>query len=277
MHNDIWSLGIILLNLTTGRIPWKSATADDATYQAYLKDPDNFLPSVLPISEEFNDILVQVLEADWTARMSLIDLRDAVEGIGTFYANNVIFEGSLARCPSEAGIDLGNGTADESLVKKRPVPAIPEEIESYFMSAQPYWQGYSDPISHNVLAYNDEPGTPYESSTRSSCSSGSTPTTPYQDDHDFARVRFDVDATYSRQHHCRSSLTSFQQSFWEESNDEHCFTSELDSDTRLTGGDKTWKRFSLPNSVPLLSRFSSDSDSISPVQSDQMMIGASAL
>jgi serine/threonine protein kinase len=46
MFNDIWSLGIILLNLATGRNPWKSATPGDPTFQAYLRDPMHFLPTV---------------------------------------------------------------------------------------------------------------------------------------------------------------------------------------------------------------------------------------
>jgi len=108
MHNDIWSLGIILLNLTTGCSPWNSATLDDATYQAYLTDPDNFLTSALPISDELNDVMVWILKTDWTARMSLIDFRDAVESIGTFYAGNVVFEGSLALYPWETGVERGN-------------------------------------------------------------------------------------------------------------------------------------------------------------------------
>ena len=244
MHNDIWSLGIILLNLATGRNPWKSATSDDATYQAYLKDPDNFLMSVLPISEELNDILVQILEIDWTARISLIDLRAAVEGVSTFYADHVIFEGSLARCPWEAGVDLGNGTASNPLVKKRPVPPVPEGIEPYCVfsmspttslesrasimdiSAGSCWQ---DKISNVRGVYDDEPGTPYESSLRSSCSSDlSTPATPCsvnQANHNFARVK--LDATYGRQRHCHAKIgfTSFLPSSWEEeSNEEHRFT-----------------------------------------------------
>ena len=303
-HNDIWSLGIILLNLTTGRNPWKSATSNDPTYQAYLKDPDIFLMSVLPISEELNDILVQILEIDWTARISLIDLRAAVEGVTTFYADHVIFEGSLARCPWEAGVDLGNGTVSNPPVKKRPVPPIPEGINPYCVSVsptmslesramnispRPCWQRYSDPKTSNVRGvYDDEPGTPYESSARSSsCSSDlSTPATPCsvnRDNHDFPHAKLD---TYIRQRHCHAKIgfTSFQPSSWEESEEEHLFTysfmvtptSRLDSDTSPIDGYRTRKRFSMPNpSVcavpqPLVSRFSSDSDNVSPVQSYQM-------
>ncbi|KAF8155828.1 kinase-like domain-containing protein, partial [Crassisporium funariophilum] len=84
LHNDVWSLGIILLNLATGRNPWKSATPDDPTYQAYQRDPQQFLTSVLPISDELNEILIQALEIDWTERMSVDDLRDAIENIDSF-------------------------------------------------------------------------------------------------------------------------------------------------------------------------------------------------
>jgi len=108
MHNDIWSLGIILLNLTTGCSPWNSATLDDATYKAYLTDPNNFLTSALPISDELNDVMVRILKTNWTAWMLLVDFHDAVESIGTFYASNIVFEGSLALYPWETGVELGN-------------------------------------------------------------------------------------------------------------------------------------------------------------------------
>ena len=306
MHNDIWSLGIILLNLTTGRNPWKSATSDDPTYEAYLKNPDSYLTSILPISDELNDILVQILEADWTARMSLIDFRDAVENLSTFYADNVVFEDSLARCPWEAGIDLGN---EQSPAQKRALPYIPEGIEPYSvvamsattslasqastmdMSLRPCWQGYSDPVSFNARrVYDDEPGTPYESSTRScSSSDASAPVTPSSlnhANHDFGCVQ--VDARYDPHRHCHAkvgSFMSFQESSWEEEgSEEHRFASSFmaipaskdDSDTRSIGVHRKRKRFSIPNPAaypgPLVSRFSSDSDGISSVQSCQMTI-----
>ncbi|KAI0298676.1 kinase-like domain-containing protein, partial [Multifurca ochricompacta] len=82
--NDIWSLGIILLNLITGRNPWKSASSSDPTFQAYLQDPISFLPSVLPISSEVNEILLRTLDINWRNRISLPELRRGIKGVSTF-------------------------------------------------------------------------------------------------------------------------------------------------------------------------------------------------
>ncbi|KAI9509251.1 kinase-like protein [Russula earlei] len=111
--NDIWSLGIILLNLITGRNPWKSASSSDPTFQAYLQDPVNFLPSVLPISAEVNEILLRTLDINWRNRISITELRRAIKCVSTFYADDVVFEGSMARCSWEAGIDITGGSQPE--------------------------------------------------------------------------------------------------------------------------------------------------------------------
>ena len=111
--NDIWSLGIILLNLITGRNPWKSASSSDPTFQAYLQSPANFLPSVLPISAEVNEILLRTLDIGWLNRISITELRRAIKGVRTFYANDVVFEGSKARCSWEAGINIAGGSQPE--------------------------------------------------------------------------------------------------------------------------------------------------------------------
>ncbi|KAG5642080.1 hypothetical protein DXG03_003633 [Asterophora parasitica] len=112
--NDIWSLGIILLNLATGRNPWKSATPDDLTFRAYLRDPLGFLPTVLPISAELNDILTQMLEVDWRERIDLHDLRHAIEDVQSFYSEDAIFEGSMARCPWESGMDIDSASSEDT-------------------------------------------------------------------------------------------------------------------------------------------------------------------
>lgn len=75
--NDIWSLGVILVNLTCGRNPWKKASPEDSTFRAYLKDPQ-FLSTILPISAELNVILRRVFECDPQQRISLAELRDLI-------------------------------------------------------------------------------------------------------------------------------------------------------------------------------------------------------
>ncbi|KAF8068780.1 kinase-like domain-containing protein [Lyophyllum atratum] len=106
MSNDIWSLGIILLNLATGRNPWRTATTEDLTFQAYLRNPLTFFPSVLPVSLEINDILVQMLHVDWRQRITLAELRQQMEDVTSIYAADVVFEGSQARCAWEARMDV---------------------------------------------------------------------------------------------------------------------------------------------------------------------------
>ncbi|KAF9482300.1 kinase-like protein [Pholiota conissans] len=133
MSNDIWSLGIILLNLATGRNPWKSATPGDPTFQAYLRDPMAFLPSVLPISPEINEILVRMLEVDWRERASIREVRYAIEEITSFYSDGVVFEGSMARCPWESSMDIDSASSSnedevgpQSPPAQSPLP-MPEE------------------------------------------------------------------------------------------------------------------------------------------------------
>ncbi|GAA5923369.1 hypothetical protein JCM3775_007517 [Rhodotorula graminis] len=82
-HNDIWSLGVILVNLTCGRNPWKQACPSDETFCAYLGNPD-FLRSILPISEHTNRILKRIFALNPQARISLADLRREILSVETF-------------------------------------------------------------------------------------------------------------------------------------------------------------------------------------------------
>lgn len=75
--NDIWSLGVILVNLTCGRNPWKRASTDDTTFRAYLKDPE-FLRTILPVSSELNVILRRIFECDPVKRITIPELRQLI-------------------------------------------------------------------------------------------------------------------------------------------------------------------------------------------------------
>lgn len=75
--NDVWSLGVILVNLTCGRNPWKRASFDDSTFRAYMKDP-KFLRSILPVSPELDSILKRIFEFNPAQRITIAELRDLI-------------------------------------------------------------------------------------------------------------------------------------------------------------------------------------------------------
>ncbi|PHZ08567.1 kinase-like protein, partial [Rhizopus microsporus ATCC 52813] len=74
--NDIWSLGVILINLVAGRNPWKQADMRNATFAAYVRHPRHFFRKILPcISEELEDILLRIFCLNPALRISLPELR----------------------------------------------------------------------------------------------------------------------------------------------------------------------------------------------------------
>lgn len=75
--NDVWALGIILVNLATGRNPWKQASLKDETFHAFLSDPD-FLLKILPISRELNHILKRVFCVDPKRRITIQKLKEKI-------------------------------------------------------------------------------------------------------------------------------------------------------------------------------------------------------
>ncbi|KAF2145188.1 uncharacterized protein K452DRAFT_324917 [Aplosporella prunicola CBS 121167] len=81
--NDVWSLGVILVNLTCGRNPWKKASLDDSTFRAFMKDP-SFLRSILPISLELDSVLRRIFDPNPNTRISLDHLREAILRCPTF-------------------------------------------------------------------------------------------------------------------------------------------------------------------------------------------------
>ncbi|KAK4158074.1 negative regulator of sexual conjugation and meiosis [Chaetomidium leptoderma] len=72
--NDVWSLGVVLVNLTCGRNPWKQASYEDSTYRAFTRSQD-FLKTILPVSDELNDILGRIFTRNPDERITLPELR----------------------------------------------------------------------------------------------------------------------------------------------------------------------------------------------------------
>ncbi|KAI8997747.1 kinase-like domain-containing protein, partial [Pilobolus umbonatus] len=71
--NDIWSMGVILINLTAGKNPWRVASMEDDVFAAFVKNPD-FLYEILPISHELNSIVKRIFCIDPIHRIGLDEL-----------------------------------------------------------------------------------------------------------------------------------------------------------------------------------------------------------
>ncbi|KAL4810457.1 kinase-like domain-containing protein [Aspergillus unguis] len=93
--NDVWSLGVVLVNLTCGRNPWKRASIEDSTFRAYLKDPA-FLKSILPLSDEMVLILSRVFEPNPAKRITIPELRQIILDCPRFTVNPMTPWGSNA-------------------------------------------------------------------------------------------------------------------------------------------------------------------------------------
>ncbi|KAH9910121.1 kinase-like domain-containing protein, partial [Epithele typhae] len=75
--SDVWALGIILVNMITGRNPWMRARHDDPDFKAYVDDPESFMEA-LPVSRDIAGVLLRTLVIDPRCRISLANLRRAI-------------------------------------------------------------------------------------------------------------------------------------------------------------------------------------------------------
>jgi len=72
-----------LVNLTCGRNPWKQASHEDSTYRAFIRKP-GFLKTILPLSDELNDILERIFNPDPEGRIGLAELKARIFSCSRF-------------------------------------------------------------------------------------------------------------------------------------------------------------------------------------------------
>ncbi|GMM35138.1 putative serine/threonine protein kinase [Saccharomycopsis crataegensis] len=92
---DLWSLGIILINLTCIRNPWMKASVSDETFGIYLNKPEILL-KILPISKELFFILTNYLLVKNPYKRSTNNLPIVRTLVGN--CKSFTKEGPLSRC-----------------------------------------------------------------------------------------------------------------------------------------------------------------------------------
>lgn len=83
-RSDIWALGVILVNMTTGRCPWEEASLADDCFAAYMRSK-SWLRSQLPASKELAQLLRGVFTGRHSQSIDLATLKEQVQEIGTFF------------------------------------------------------------------------------------------------------------------------------------------------------------------------------------------------
>jgi hypothetical protein len=152
-----------------------------------------FLPSVLPISAQVNKILVRMLEVNFLDRMTLREVRYAIQGVKTFYSDGVIFEGSMARCPWESGMDIDSSSSDTNPYADR--SHSPPVRSTYIEDVDPHlvsrWSKGSDIVFAQYSAADSSYGAPLYTS-HSSCGATWAFESPNSSDSDHDPFRMDL-------------------------------------------------------------------------------------
>jgi hypothetical protein len=101
---------VILVNLTCGRNPWKQASLQDTTYRAFARNR-NFLKTILPLSDELNEILGLVFESNPADRITVPQLKRRIQHCARFSASQQALP-TPAASPASSVSD--NGSLPES-------------------------------------------------------------------------------------------------------------------------------------------------------------------
>lgn len=129
--SDVWALGVVLLNLTFGRNPWKKASlVEDSAYRDYSINSDT-LRCFLPVSPELNQIMAQIFHPDPYKRIKIPKLREWITKCSQFTCPTNEFSWYKYSEGSHQNSNVNNNRTPDSDAIVKPVPThqqVPAKI-----------------------------------------------------------------------------------------------------------------------------------------------------
>lgn len=120
--SDVWALGVVLLNLTFGRNPWKKASlVEDPAYRDYSINPDT-LRCFLPVSPELNQIMAQIFHPDPYKRIKIPKLREWISKCSQFTCPTNEFSWYKYSEGNHQNSNVNNNRTPDSDAIVKPVP-----------------------------------------------------------------------------------------------------------------------------------------------------------
>jgi serine/threonine protein kinase len=82
--NDVWALGIILINLLFGKNPWHEARISDPIYARYMTQDADILMRQFNLSREASQLVDAIFQVDPADRISLTHIRTRILAVRSF-------------------------------------------------------------------------------------------------------------------------------------------------------------------------------------------------
>ncbi|EMD40336.1 hypothetical protein CERSUDRAFT_121125 [Gelatoporia subvermispora B] len=200
-RSDIWALGVILINLLTGRCPWHIASPhEDQGFRKFVQEGVPYLHRMLSISTDTCAILERIFELDPSKRATLNELRVMVKQARTFFGEkHIVYPDSspTSTCEDEQEVDyrgfeyedgddvfahLSPGSSHHDLHASK---TVNDNIDSFVNAHDFYSDGPSDESLDTVALSESDELHPASKRSRSGSSAADSdpPMTPRQ--HEF--------------------------------------------------------------------------------------------
>lgn len=191
--SDIWSLGVILVNLVCGRNPWRIASTSDESFAAFLADP-TFLRRILPISDDCLYVLARIFTIDADVRVTLAELRKDVLAVKSFFMGEdelravhaaaqktvtptvVAVADKVVKVQCNMDMDLDQDDEEDAWVEHMEYPDEDEQVFQFDEELQD--DDCASTETPSLRADSGSPSPPHLRSRSGSSSGGSIPGTP---------------------------------------------------------------------------------------------------